>query len=92
MLVNTILELADTEPELHQLAAQKLSSIEQAFAIALRLAQEKGELESRYDPRELASLVMTINFGLRVQSRKNPPRQALKPLIENSLSVLGLAA
>ena len=92
MMVNTVLELADVDPELNQLAAQKLSAIERAFARALRQAQCKGELETTHSPEELASLVMTINLGLRVQSRQNQSQQALKPIIDNSLSMLGLAA
>jgi len=92
MMVNTVLELADVDPELNQLAAQKLSAIERAFARALHQAQCKGELETTHSPEELASLVMTINLGLRVQSRQNQSQQALKPIIDNSLSMLGLAA
>ncbi|MEP5765139.1 MAG: helix-turn-helix domain-containing protein [Halieaceae bacterium] len=92
MMVNTVLELADVDPELNQLAAQRLSAIENLFALAFENAQRRGELDGTQDPKELASLVMTINFGLRVQCRQNPSRQSLKPLIENSLSLLGLAA
>jgi TetR/AcrR family transcriptional repressor of nem operon len=92
MLVNTVLELADVDPELNQLAARKLSAIETAFASAFALAQGNGELETVRSPEELASLVMTINFGLRVQSRQNQSLQELKPIVENSLSMLGLAA
>jgi len=92
MMVNTVLELADVDPQLNQLATQKLSAIENAFAVAFRQAQDKGELDATRSPEELASLVMTVNFGLRVQSRQNPSRQALVPIIENSLSMLGLAA
>ncbi|MEH6569451.1 MAG: TetR/AcrR family transcriptional regulator [Halioglobus sp.] len=92
MLVNTVLELADVDPQLNQLAAQKLSSIENAFAQAFSQAQRSGELNTARSPEELASLVMTINFGLRVQSRQNLSQKALKPIVENSLSMLGLAA
>jgi len=92
MMVNTVLELADVDPELNQLAVQKLSAIESAFALAFEQAQHKGEMETTRSPEELASLVMTINLGLRVQSRQNQSPQALKPIIENSLSMLGLAA
>ena len=35
---------------------------------------------------------MTVNFGLRVQSRQQLSQQSMKPIIENSLSMLGLAA
>ncbi|CAA0094476.1 HTH-type transcriptional repressor ComR [Halioglobus japonicus] len=92
MLVNTVLELADTDTELNQLATQKLNTIENAFARAFQLAQRHGELNTAHSPQALASMVMTINFGLRVQSRKKQPRQALRRIVENSLSMLGLAA
>lgn len=92
LLVNTVLELADVDPELNQLAVQKLMLIETAFALAFEQAQQCGELDSRHSPKQLASLVMTINFGLRVQSRQNKTRQSLKPIIESSLSLLGMAA
>ena len=91
-LVNTVLELADVDPPLNQLAVQKLGAIENAFAVAFQQAQENNELGSTQNPKELASLVMTINLGLRVQSRQNKSPQALEPLIESSLSMLGLAA
>jgi TetR/AcrR family transcriptional repressor of nem operon len=92
MMVNTVLELASVDPQLNRLAAQKLSAIENAFALAFAQAQQEGELETTHSPEELASLVMTINLGLRVQSRQNHSRQALKPIVENSLSMLGLPA
>ena len=76
MMVNTVLELADVDPPLNQLAAQKLSAIENAFALAFQQAQENGELDTTHSPQELASLVMTINLGLRVQSRQNKSPQA----------------
>jgi len=92
MMVNTVLELADVDPKLNQLAAKKLSAIENAFAKAFSMAQERGELDPTHSPEELASLVMTINLGLRVQSRQNHSPQALESIVENSLSMLGLAA
>jgi TetR/AcrR family transcriptional repressor of nem operon len=92
MLVNTVLELADVDTELSQLAEQKLSTIESAFARAFQLAQQNGELDTTRRPEELASMVMTINLGLRVQSRKKQPRKALNLIIENSLSMLELTA
>lgn len=92
MMVNTVLELADVDSELNQLATEKLGAIENAFALAFEQAQRQGELETTYSPDELASLVMTINLGLRVQSRQKQSRQELKTIIDNSLSMLGLAA
>ncbi|MEH6582084.1 MAG: TetR/AcrR family transcriptional regulator [Halioglobus sp.] len=92
LMVNTVLELADVDAQLNQLATKKLDAIEKAFTRAFQLAHENGELHSPHSPEELASLVMTINLGLRVQSRQNLSPKKLKPIIENSLSLLGLAA
>jgi TetR/AcrR family transcriptional repressor of nem operon len=91
MLVNTVLELADVDPQLNQVATQKLKAIESAFARAFELTQPTDKQEKGRSPAELASLVMTINFGLRVQSRQKQSRQSLKHIIDNSLSMLGLA-
>ena len=92
MMVNTVLELADVDRELHQLATLKLDAIENAFARAFARAQRAGQLKTTHDAQALASLVMTINLGLRVQSRQKQSPQQLKNIIENSLSMLGLAA
>ncbi|GAB5453579.1 MAG: TetR family copper-responsive transcriptional repressor ComR [Halioglobus sp.] len=92
MMVNTVLELADVDAPLNHLATQKLEAIELAFARAFQLAQASGELDTTRSPEALARLVMTINLGLRVQSRQNPSRKVLQPIIENSLSLLGPAA
>jgi TetR/AcrR family transcriptional repressor of nem operon len=92
MMVNTVLEMADVDTQFNQLATQKLDAIENAFASAFHLAQQQGDLNNTHSPEELASLVMTINLGLRVQSRQNQPKYKLKFIIENSLSMLGLAA
>lgn len=91
MMVNTILELADVDPELNKLATQKLNAIEDAFAQAFEQAQHQNQLKSDICAKELAQMVMTINFGLRVQSRKNHSRTELKTLVDSSLSMLGLA-
>ena len=92
MMVNTVLELADVDRELNQLAGRKLKAIENAFAIAFEQAQQVGQMDTKHSAQELATMVMTINLGLRVQSRQKQSPQQLKSIIENSLSILGLAA
>ncbi|MCP4465845.1 MAG: TetR/AcrR family transcriptional regulator [Halieaceae bacterium] len=92
MMVNTVLELADVDRELNQLAIKKLGMIENAFAQAFERAQREGELNTLRSAQQLANLVMTINLGLRVQSRKTQNPQQLKAMIDNSLSTLGLVA
>ncbi len=92
MMVNTVLELADIDPPLHRLASNQLMAIEKAFARSFLRAQENGELDAGLCPDELAARVMTINLGLRVQSRLRKSQKELVPMIESSLTMLGLAA
>ena len=72
--------------------SNQLMAIEKAFARSFLRAQENGELDAGLCPDELAARVMTINLGLRVQSRLRKSQKELVPMIESSLSMLGLAA
>jgi TetR/AcrR family transcriptional repressor of nem operon len=92
MMVNSVLELTDVDQELSRLATRKLDAIENAFALAFEQAQQAGQLDTARSAEDLAGMVMTINLGLRVQSRQKQSTQQLKSIIENSLSMLGLAA
>ncbi len=92
MMVNTIIELADVDPELSQRAGQKLALIEQRFEQLFDSAQEQGRLAAAQSPQALAQYVMNINQGLRVQSRKRAPRSELRTIVDTSLSMAGLAA
>ena len=92
LMVNTVLELADVDRELHELASTKLDAIESAFARAFEQAQRSGQLDAQRNAQELAALVMVINLGLRVQSRKKQSLQQLRVTLESSLSMLELAA
>jgi TetR/AcrR family transcriptional repressor of nem operon len=92
MMVNTILELADVDPELSQRAGEKLALIENRFEQLFASAQEQGRLATNHSPQALAQYVMNINQGLRVQSRKRAPRSELRTIVDTSLSMAGLAA
>ncbi|MDD3765285.1 MAG: TetR/AcrR family transcriptional regulator [Nevskiales bacterium] len=91
LLVNSVLELADTDPELSRLSAQHLGDIEDAFEQAFDAALSNGTLRSLLSARDLARCVMTLNQGLRVQSRKRVPRETLWSTVENTLALLGLS-
>lgn len=92
MMVNTILELSDVEPELCSLASEKLDLIQEQFEQLFVSAQERGRLARTHSPQALAQYVMNVNQGLRVQSRKRAPRSELRNIIDTSLSMAGLAA
>ncbi|MEM1110514.1 MAG: TetR/AcrR family transcriptional regulator [Pseudomonadota bacterium] len=92
MMVNSVLELSEVDAELSEFAASRLDLIESFFARCFTDAQTSGALDSQRSPKELAQLVMTINLGLRVQSRKNPSREYLQSIVDSSLDLLGLTA
>ena len=90
LLVNTILEMADTDDELCALSAQQLAAVESAFEQALTLAQAQGRWTLNMTPAQGARYLMTINQGLRVQSRKKLSRQSIWATLENALALMGL--
>lgn len=92
MLVNTVLELADIDQGLNQLASQKLAEMEAAFAECFRAAKTAGKLPVEQDPEQLAQFVMTVNQGLRVASRKNTSKKQLQEILTTTLSLLNIAA
>lgn len=84
MMVNTILELADVDDELSQLASRKLQQVEDGFATLLQSTQA--------NPRDAAAVVMTLNKGIRVSSRSGANEQQLRQVISSTLSLLEKAA
>lgn len=90
LLVNSILELADTDEELCRLSAEQLAAVEHAFEQALWQAEQQGRWQSNMSPAEAAAFLMTLNQGLRVQSRKRLPRETLWFTLDTALTLLGL--
>ena len=69
MMVNTVLELADVDPQLSELASEQLNLVENDFCEFFSRAQRAGYHFS-IDPEQMAALVMLLNQGLRVASHK----------------------
>ena len=92
MMVNSVLEMADVDPELQLLAQTKLDEIQDRFRQLLTNAQLTGEMTDTYSPAELAETLMTLNLGIRVQCRKQVDRARLQQSIDTSLTLFGIAA
>jgi TetR/AcrR family transcriptional repressor of nem operon len=92
MMVNSILELTDVDTELRDLAQAKLDQIQNEFGILLGLAKAEGKLDHALSPDDLAEALMTLNVGVRVQSRKHADRARLKQSIDTTLTAFGIAA
>ncbi|MHA7834337.1 MAG: TetR/AcrR family transcriptional regulator [Algiphilus sp.] len=91
LLVNSTLELADSEPALCAQASAQLEGIERRFAQAFQAAEAQDRFKAPLDAVVLARYVMTVNQGLRVRSRQGMPREALWKVLTTSLGLIGLA-
>lgn len=90
LLVNSILELADTDEELCDLSAAQLALVQTLFEDALRQARQQGRWQVEMTPAQAALYLMTFNQGLRVQCRKRLPRDVIWATVEDALNLIGL--
>ena len=91
-MVNTVLELADVDPELKTMAQTQLDDIQDEFQHLLSNAQRTGELSKDHHPAQLAEALMTLNLGIRVQSRKQVGALRLQQSIDTGLALFKIAA
>ena len=90
LMVNTVLELAEVDPGLCELAEAELARVEHLFATCLAPTRRGRKYTQGHSPASLAAHVMLLNQGLRVASRKGLPRRALKEQIDTALALAGL--
>jgi TetR/AcrR family transcriptional repressor of nem operon len=90
MMVNSVLELADVDPALNQLASERLARMEARFADRLAACRRKGRLGADISPEQLAASLMIVNQGLRVASRRGMSRVELRRKLDATLAALGL--
>lgn len=76
MLVNTVLEMAGVDDELAARASDHLAQMQRVFQACL---QDAGAAPARAE--ELAAMLMLLNEGIRVSSRRRlPETEHLKPI------------
>jgi len=76
MLVNTVLEMAGVDDELAARASRHLGEVQRVFQVCL---QDAGASPARAE--ELAAMLMLVNEGIRVSSRRRlPDAQHLQPI------------
>jgi len=90
MMINSILELADVDPELNKHATKCLAKMEKHFKHCFEMAQQLGQLDTPLSPDHLAKMVMTLNQGLRVSSRKNSSREEMTRVVDTTMELLGI--
>lgn len=83
LLVNSVLEMADVDPELSVHASRHLDRVEEAFDAALRDAGCAAERS-----RPLAQMLMLFNEGVRVASRRRLGARAQQDAIATTFHLL----
>jgi TetR/AcrR family transcriptional repressor of nem operon len=89
LITNSLVELAERDPELASMFEQHLASLRTSFAGALTRARVAGELRPGAGP-ESAQLLVAVVQGMNVLAKAEPGRPALRAIVDSALA--GLAA
>lgn len=81
MLVKTIAEITESNPELLSLSKALMKKTEQRFSGLLAQAQQEGELPTAKDPTMLAKFLQVQMIGLRTFLRSSQDPDAVDGLI-----------
>ena len=88
LLVNTVVELPDSEPALVGRAIGYLKLAEQSLAIYFKNAQKNGSLGLKHNPKALAKFYMNTKKGLMVSLRHGTALTELTDVIETALLLI----
>ena len=89
LVTNSLVELAERDPELTGMFELHLTGLRTAFAGALVRAGAEGELRRGVGP-ESADLLVAVVQGMNVLAKTRPGRETLRAIADGALS--GLAA
>ncbi|MEA3277186.1 MAG: TetR/AcrR family transcriptional regulator [Pseudomonadota bacterium] len=87
-LVNTVLEIAPRNQQVHDRVHHHLDRIEGLFRETLTKARESGELAPDKDPEALAAFFMTNIWGLRVLLAAGADPQRVETVVDRLLGLL----
>lgn len=90
LMVNSVLELADNDNELRDLASDKLAAIEQIFVSCYLRAKALNQIDGHRDCRQLAQMTMLLNKGLRVTCREHHSQTEIEQQLNSVYAVLGI--
>ena len=80
LLVNTVLELAPHDADVHAFVNASLREVENFFASMINAAQRDGSVRIGLDARQTAQALLGLFLGLRVLARSKSHRAALKAI------------
>ncbi|AYG60675.1 TetR/AcrR family transcriptional regulator [Rhizobium jaguaris] len=90
LLVNTALEARSDDPEMQRAVADETAEIEAFFLRTVTAAQASGEIPANQPPEDIAKLLLSVQFGLRVLVRVRPERELLNGILRPAMAMLTL--
>ncbi|HET6741152.1 MAG TPA: TetR/AcrR family transcriptional regulator [Kribbella sp.] len=84
-VINTIVELGPTEPEIIDLLDRDHEAKLEALTTAIQAAQATGELDPAQDAAGLATYVFIVLAGLRVAARRGAAPDSQRTVVEATL-------
>ena len=87
-VVNTIVELASSDPTFAQIGASVQQEYEALFYHLLLTAEATGEIAPNQDLISLARFLTSAMFGLRVTAKTTRKRTILEDIVANTLAII----
>ena len=86
--MNTASEFAQNDPEISALISQSIESFVDIFEIAVKQAQQDGEIPTDKDARSIAAYLVSSMSGLNTMIKSGADRESIKRIATIILSVL----
>ncbi len=90
LMVNTMVEVAPHDEEVHQLIQSSLKQVEDAFVRALTRARDAKLIRDELDLRATAIFLVNTLTGMRVMGRQTFERAPFEAVVKTTLSVLDI--
>jgi len=87
LVTNTMVELAQREPEIAAMVEQHLARLEAGLAGAIDRARRAGEIPAD-TPLDTASFLVCVVQGLNVLAKTKPSRERLEHIVTTALAAL----
>lgn len=88
MTMNTASEFAQTDPEISALISQSIESFVDVFELAIKQAQQEGDISLDKDARSTAVYLVSSMSGLNTMIKSGADRESIKRIVNVILSVL----